>query len=115
MDTIQYADFAKVEIRMGEVTAAEVPEGSNHVIKLTVDFGSEVGIKTIFSGIKAWYSAEQMVGKKLPFVVNLEPKKMGSLGYSEGMLMAAITGEGEAEKPVLLEPTLSVNKGDKVI
>jgi methionyl-tRNA synthetase len=115
MDMITYGDFAKVDIRMGLITAAEVPEGSKHVIKLTVDFGAEVGIKTIFSGIKQWYEAEAMVGKMLPFVVNLAPKKMGALGFSEGMLVAAITGEGEDERPVLLEPDSETNKGDKVI
>ena len=115
MDNIDYADFAKVEIRMGLITAAEVPEGSEKVIKLTVNFGENWGVKTIFGGIKQWYKPEEMVGKTLPFVVNLTPKKMGSLGFSEGMLMAVTTGEGVNEKPVLLEPKEKVKPGDKVV
>lgn len=123
MDTISFADFAKVEIRIGEVKAAEVPEGSEKVIKLTVDFGQpqadidqpqadfEGGERTIFAGIKKWYEPGTLVGKRLPFVVNLEPKKMGALGYSQGMLMAVI----HEEKAVLLEPQGEVDLGDQII
>lgn len=119
MDTIQYGDFAKVEIRIGLVKAAEVPEGSEKVIKLTVDFGlteEGLGERMIFAGVKKWYEPEELVGKKLPFVVNLEPKKMGNLGYSQGMLMAAITkDEAGEQKPVLLLPDKEVQAGDKVV
>lgn len=114
MDTIQYTDFAKVEIRIGLIKAAEVPEGSEKVIKLTVDFGEEM--RTIFAGIKKWYQPEDLIGKQLPFVVNLEPKKMGSLGYSQGMLMAVLTkDETGEERPVLLFPEKAVKEGDKVL
>lgn len=119
MDQIQYADFAKVAIRIGVVKAAEVPEGSEKVIKLTVDFGKEIGdpavaggTRTIFAGIKQDYSPEELVGRQLPFVVNLEPKKMGELGYSQAMLMAVV---GEDGRPVLLKPDQEVKAGDKVI
>lgn len=112
MDYINYQDFAKVDIRIGLIIAAEVPGGSEKVIKLTVSFGEELGEKTIFAGIKKWYEPETLVGKKLPFVVNLEPKKMGDLGYSQGMLMAVDTIE---HQPVLLLPDKEVNEGDKVV
>lgn len=115
MDVIDYTDFAKVQIRMGLITAAEVPDGSEKVIKLTVNFGDEMGMRTIFGGIKQWYAPEEMVGKALPFVVNLAPKKMGSLGFSEGMLVAVITGDEGDEKAVLLEPREKVKPGDKVV
>jgi methionyl-tRNA synthetase len=114
-DTIAFEDFAKVDIRMGTVTAAEVPEGSNKVIKLTVDFGEEEGVRTIFSGIKDWYEPTDLVGKILPFIINLLPKRMGNLGESQGMLVAAISTENGSEKAVLLEPTGNVKNGDAVV
>ena len=102
---------------MGVVKSAEVPEGSEKVIKLIVDFGPpEVGFsggeRTIFAGIKQWYTPEELIGRQLPFMVNLEPKKMGNLGYSQGMLMAVVMEDG---RPVLLKPDLEVKAGDKVI
>ncbi len=114
-DTITYEDFGKVDIRMGKVSAAEVPEGSNKVIKLTVDFGDEVGVRTIFAGIKEWYAPADLVGKILPFIVNLLPKRMGNLGESQGMLMAAISSENGIQKAVLLAPIEAVHKGDTVL
>ena len=56
MTSIEYADFAKLEIRIGKVVEATVPEWSEKLLQLTVDFGADVGTRTIFSGIKAWYS-----------------------------------------------------------
>ena len=114
-DTIAFEDFAKVDIRMGEVMAAEVSEGSKNLIKLTVDFGADLGERTIFSGIKEWYTPNEVVGKILPFIVNLQPKRMGNLGESQGMLVAAISSEGDDEKAVLLVPIGSVSKGDAVV
>lgn len=97
MEYIAWKDFAKVEIRVGTIVEAEVPEESNKLLKYRVDFG-ELGIKTIFSGIQKWFKPEDLLGKQTTFVVNLAPKKMGELGESEGMLFA-----GEVEgKPVLV-------------
>ena len=85
---IKFEDFLKVEILVGEVVEATVPEGSKKLIRQVVDFGSEIGKRVVFSGILEWYKPEDLVGKKLPYVVNLEPRKM--LGEeSQGMLLAA--------------------------
>jgi methionyl-tRNA synthetase len=56
MDYISWEDFAKIEIKLGTIEAAEVPEGSEKVVKLTVSFGEE-NPRTIFAGIKKWFSA----------------------------------------------------------
>lgn len=107
-DTIVYDDFAKLDIRIGTVKEATIPEGSNKLIRQVVDFGEELGEKVIFSGIKEWYSPEEMVGKQLPYVVNLEPRKM--MGEeSQGMLMAA--GSQAQNRAVLLEPDKEVEPG----
>jgi len=94
--TINYQDFEKMDIRVGEVVAASIPEWSNKLIKLEVDMGEEIGRRVLFSGIRKWYSPEDMVGKKMSFVINVAPKKMGDPstnseqgGYSEGMLIMA--------------------------
>ena len=91
--TITFDDYSKIEIRVGEIVEAVVPEGSNKLIMFRVDFGSEIGQKTIFSGIKEWYSPEELVGIKTIWVVNLAPKKT-PFGESEGMLFACDDKEG---------------------
>jgi len=91
-DTIPFSDFAKIDLRVGEVVEVLEVVGSNKLWNLTVDFGEELGKKTIFSGIKQWYSVENLLHRKLFFVVNLEPKKF-KIGdqecVSDGMLLAA--------------------------
>jgi tRNA-binding EMAP/Myf-like protein len=127
-DTIPFSDFTKIDIRIGTVIDAVVPEWSHWVMKLTVDFGDPPaggGTKTIFSGIMKFYTPEEMKGKQFPFVVNLESKKIGPKdengvqGYSEGMLMAASvvseSGNPEEDKPVLLHIAEAVPNGTKVI
>ena len=113
-EPITFEDFAKLEIRMGEVVAAEVPEGSEKLIKLTVDFGEPIKTRTIMAGIKQWYKPEELVGKKLPFILNIPFRQMGQLGESQGMLMAVVAKVGEAERPVLLVPEQTVDKGSVI-
>lgn len=93
-DLINFADYAKIEVRVGRIISAVVPEGSNKLIQFRVDFGGEIGEKTIFSGIKEWYSPEELVGVKTMWVVNLVPKKT-PFGESEGMLFACDTSDGK--------------------
>lgn len=93
-DIINFDDYSKIEVRVGQIVAAEVPEGSNKLIKFSVNFGGEIGQKTIFSGIKEWYNPEELVGVKTMWVVNLAPKKT-PFGDSEGMLFACDTTDGK--------------------
>ena len=123
-----FKDFQKLDIRMGTVVKAQVPEWSHWVIKLTVDFGSPeengLGEKTIFAGMLGFYKPEDFVNKQFPFVVNMEPKKMGPRGdVSEGMMMAAsmklgkpvvIADEETFEKPVFLMSCEKVPNGTRV-
>ncbi len=90
-DLITFADYAKVEVRVGKIVAAEVPEGSNKLIKFSVDFGSET--RTIFSGIKEWYNPDELVGVTTIWVTNIPPKKT-PFGDSQGMLFACDTTDG---------------------
>ncbi|HCR81747.1 MAG: TRNA-binding protein [Candidatus Pacebacteria bacterium GW2011_GWA1_46_10] len=86
--TIEFTDFAKLDLRIGKVMAAVVPEWSEKLIQLTVDLGPEIGERTILAGIKQWYEPDDLVGNWYVFAVNLAEKKMGE-GVSQGMLLAA--------------------------
>jgi len=87
-DLVSFADFAKLEIKIGLIEKVEIPEGSEHVYRMTVDFGGEIGKRIIFAGLKKAYEVKDLEGKQGVFVVNLEPKKIGGL-ESKGMLLAA--------------------------
>lgn len=94
---INYDDFAKLDIRAGKVIAASLPEWSEKLLRYEVDLGEEVGKRTLFSGIRKWYQPEDIVGKIVPVIVNLAPKKMGD-EESQGMCIMADTDAG----PVLI-------------
>jgi len=99
---IQYDDFAKLDIRMGTVLAAELVPETDKLIKCRVDFG-ELGQRTIVSGIAQWKKSEELVGKQLPYIVNLAPRMLRGV-ESQGMLLAASDENGvallTAERPL---------------
>ena len=85
--TVTYNQFSALDIRVGTVVSAEIPEWSNKLLQFTVDFGP-LGTKTIFSGVKNFYQPEDFIGKQFCFLYNLEPKKiMGK--DSNGMILVA--------------------------
>lgn len=124
MSNITFKDFKKLDIRIGTVVEAEVPKWSHWVVKLKVDLGEEIGERTIFAGVLGFYEAKDLKGKQFPFIINLEPKKIGPEDdFSEGMMLAGVIPlkkpvkvmDSETdEKPVLLEPSEKVPNGTKV-
>ncbi len=108
-DIINFDDYVKIEVRVGKILEAVVPEGSNKLIQFRVDFGPEIGQKTIFSGIKEWYTPEELVGVKTMWVVNLAPKKT-PFGESGGMLFACDTKGG---KPFIVRISDDVEIGSE--
>lgn len=90
---IVYDEFAKLDIRAGLITAASAPEWSEKLIRYEIDLGEEIGKRILFSGIRKWYKPEDLVGKKVPVVVNLAPKKMGE-EESQGMVIMLDGPEG---------------------
>ena len=89
-------DFAKVEMRVGQVKTAERIVGADKLLKLTVDIGTEV--RQICAGIAQYYEPESLIGRKVVVVVNLAPRKLRGV-ESNGMIVAASVGpEG---RPVL--------------
>lgn len=102
---IVYDDFAKLDIRIGTVIAAEMVPNADKLIKCTIDFGP-LGQRTIVSGIREFVAPEDMVGKQLPYVVNLAPRTLKGI-VSEGMLLAGQDAEGLA----LIGPSRTVERG----
>ena len=115
MDLISFDDFQKVDIRVGTIIEAEVPEWSHWVMRLKVDLGKGLGIKTAFSGIMKFYKSEDLIGKQFPFVVNLEPKKIGpDKELSEVMMIMAVEKDDEETAPTLFQLQKEVPNGTKV-
>lgn len=95
-EKIGIEDFAKVEMRVGQIKTAERIVGADKLLKLTVDIGTE--IRQICAGIAQFYEPEKLVGRKVAVVVNLAPRKLRGV-ESNGMIIAAAVGpEG---RPVL--------------
>ncbi len=105
---IDYQDFSKVNLIVGEIIKAESIEGADKLLKLDVDLG-DLGTKEIFSGIKKFYKTEDLVGKKTLVVENLKPKKM-KFGTSSGMVLAA-DSDGNI---IVLELNENIKNGSKV-
>ncbi len=88
-------DFAKVDLRVGQVKVAEKVKGADKLLRLEVDLGTEV--RQVVAGIAEGYAPESLVGRKVVIVANLAPRKLRGL-ESNGMIVAATAGGG---KPVL--------------
>ena len=101
-------DFAKVDLRVATIVSAEAVEGADKLLKLTLDLGGEQ--RQVFSGIKAAYRAEDLVGRQTVMIANLAPRKM-KFGLSEGMVLAAGPGGSEI---YLLEPDQGANAGQRI-
>jgi methionyl-tRNA synthetase len=108
-DMIEFEDFAKIDLRIAEITAADHVEGADKLLKLTLSLG-DLGEKQVFAGIKAAYRPEDLVGKLTVVVANLAPRKM-RFGVSEGMVLAAGPG---GEDIHLLEPHAGARPGMQV-
>lgn len=104
---VTYSDFARLEMRVGLVKSAEILEKSEKLLKLTVDFGTEE--RQVVSGIRKFYSPEDVTGKKFVFVTNLQKRSIMGL-ESQAMIMAAESEEGI----VLLQPEKDIAPGSKV-
>ncbi len=91
-DTIEFGDFAKIDLKVGTITAAEKVEKADKLLKLEVDLGTEK--RTIVSGIALHFNAEDIVGKQVVVVANLAPRKMRGI-ESQGMILMAEDSSGK--------------------
>jgi methionyl-tRNA synthetase len=87
--TIQYEDFAKLDLRIAKIVDARPVEGAEKLLQLTLDIGGET--RNVFAGIKSAYNPQDLIGRHTVMVANLAPRKM-RFGVSEGMVLAAGPG-----------------------
>jgi methionine--tRNA ligase beta chain len=108
-DIISYDDFAKLDVAIGVIIAVEEIEGADKLLKLSVDVG-EATPRQILSGIKEFFpDIQALVGKRCPFLINLQPRTIRGL-ESQGMILAANTEDMFA----LLCPDADLPAGTRV-
>ena len=107
-DTIDYDAFARVDLRVAHIVAAEQVEGADKLLRLTLDLGAEQ--RQVFAGIRSAYRPEDLVGRMTVMVANLAPRKM-RFGVSEGMVLAAGPGGPDL---FLLTPDAGAKPGMRV-
>ncbi len=112
-DEIKIDTFAAVDLRIAKIVNAEPVEGSDKLLRLTLDVG-EGRLRNVFSGIKSAYQPEQLIGKLTVMVANLAPRKM-KFGVSEGMVLAASHADEKANPGIfVLEPFPGAEPGMRV-
>jgi methionyl-tRNA synthetase len=110
---IKIDDFAKIDLRIAKIVNCEHVAGSDKLLRLTLDAG-EGRLRNVFSGIKAAYQPEELVGKLTVLVANLAPRKM-KFGISEGMVLAASAADEKADPGIyILHPWPGAKPGMRV-
>jgi tRNA-binding protein len=111
MEPISWADFAKVDMRLGTVMAAEpFPQARKPAYKLTIDFGAELGIKRTSAQFTTLYQPDSLVGRQVVAVVNFPPKQIGPF-MSECLVMGSIAPDGTV---TLLTPERHADNGLRI-
>ncbi len=111
MPEISWEDFEKVDVRVGNVVEAEpFPEARKPSIKLTVDFGPQVGTRRTSAQLTAHYEPEDLVGRQVVAVVNFPPKRIA--GFKSEVLVLGVPDE--AGEVVLLSPDHEVPPGGRM-
>jgi tRNA-binding protein len=111
MEQIVYADFEKVDIRVGTIRAAQPLEGARKpALRLEIDFGPEIGVKKSSAQITVHYTPEALIGRQVAAVVNFPPRQIGKF-MSEVLTLGFPDAEGEV---VLIGPTLPVPNGGRL-
>jgi methionyl-tRNA synthetase len=110
---IKIDDFAKIDLRIAKIVNCEHVEGSDKLLRLTLDVG-EGRMRNVFSGIKSSYKPEDLIGKLTVMVANLAPRKM-KFGVSEGMVLAASAADEKANPGIyVLNPWPGAEPGMRV-
>lgn len=107
-DEIQFDDFAKIDLKVGTIVAAEKVEKADKLLKLQIDLGFE--IRTIVSGIALHFKPEEIIGKQVTVVTNLAPRKMRGI-ESNGMILMA---EDAAGKLYFVHPSSKIDNGSGI-
>lgn len=107
VEYVKFEDFQKMDLRVGKILSAEKVEKSDKLIRVEVDIGEK---RTVMAGLAKWYAPKDLVGKKVVFLANLEPKKIMDV-ESKGMILAA--EEGDTVSLVTVDKDMKV--GSKVL
>ncbi|MBS1187579.1 MAG: metG [Burkholderiaceae bacterium] len=111
--TITIDDFAKIDLRIARIVNAELVEGSDRLLRLTLDIG-ESSTRNVFAGIKSAYQPQELIGKLTVMVANLAPRKM-KFGLSEGMVLAASAKDEKAKPGIyILNPWPGAEPGMRI-
>ncbi|MDD5433603.1 MAG: methionine--tRNA ligase subunit beta [Candidatus Pacebacteria bacterium] len=106
---VSFDEFKKIDLRVATILQTQRVEGSDKLVKLQIDLGVELGQRQIVAGIGLAYNPEELVGRQIVIVANLEPKiLMGQ--ESQGMLLAA----DDNGQPILLQPDKPAPNGSEV-
>jgi len=113
MSEVDFKDWQKLDLRVGEIIEVEDIAGADKLYKLTVNLGAEKRI--LVAGIKEFYTKEELKGRKCIVFTNLEPKTLRGV-ESKGMILAAVAydEEGNEVKVQLLQPDADIEIGSKV-
>lgn len=110
METIDWKDFEKIDMRIGTILSAEVfAEARKPAYKLRIDFGENIGIRKSSAQVTDFYRPEDLVGRQIVAVVNFPPKQIGPL-MSECLVLGAVGRQGVT----LLHPGLAVDDGERI-
>jgi methionine--tRNA ligase beta chain len=107
-EEISFADFQKIDLRVGKIVEATQVPDSKKLIKIIVDFGTEK--RQAVAGLLKYYKPEELVGKKCVFLLNLQKRMLAGL-ESQCMVLAA---EDEAGNVVVLQPEKDIAEGSKI-
>lgn len=111
METINWPDFEKIEIRAGTILEAnDFPKARNPSYQLLIDFGPELGVRKSSAQITSLYSKEDLIGKQIVAVVNFPPKQIANF-MSECLVLGVVGGNKEI---VLLQPDKQVINGQRI-
>jgi methionine--tRNA ligase beta chain len=107
-EEISFAEFQKLDLRIGKIVEATPIPNSKKLIKITVDFGSEK--RQAVAGLLKWYKPEDLVGKKCVFLLNLQRRVLAGV-ESQCMILAAEDNEGNV---IVLQPEKDIAEGSKI-
>ena len=110
-DLISFSEFKKIVFKVATIKAVEEIPGAEKLVKLIIDLGNEE--RQLVAGIKKFYSIDELVGKQIIVVANLQPAKLKGI-ESQGMLLAAIEIDEGQEKIALLMPDKKIKEGSLV-
>jgi len=107
-ENIVFDDFTKLDIRVGTITEAEKVAKTKKLLKITVDTG--IDVRTVVSGIAEYYKPEDIIGKQVSILVNLEPRKLKGI-ESQGMILMAENADGSL---AFVSPDTKISNGGEI-